>query len=458
MLPCRSSVQSTARAGGAVVAWGSRDGRPSTRAVKGPLSDMVAARPSRRCGLTCSSRVSMSSVWLSQIARPLQRPALLRGLSANQTSKRVASRRLGACGWRLSSSSSRRTGRRRSFQRPGAALSSSTLAAMGASRAVLRMSAVPLRRVCGAPGSSAAKSSADVRAVSVPSGQAASGRSWPARSSAGAAWPPRDTPRSVAVTSSCSSPPAACSTAAQSGAAALDSGVTVSCATTGSGAVLPMLTRPVAALPSQRSDRLSMLWRPPALPSRRTSRSTTSRIGSRPFNCSSSTRICASCTRARKRSWSMRSGWPPGTVITTTRRALTTPPCRSSQSSPSGSHFQRRPWACSCSMSTRLPAPHFTCRRSARSVSPSRAPCRPVTCTPGTRASNQRAPASSISTQRPASTAVRATNASKPSTSHKGSKSRSAADTGRAGATGAAGAGGPGEAGRAGVGSMASRT
>ena len=358
MAPCRSSVQSTARGGRGVLAAGSGEGRPLMRAIKGPPSDMFAARPSRRCGLTSTSRVSMSRVWSSQVARPPQRPAprvRLLGPSANQTSKRVASRRLGACAWPLSSSSSRRTGRRPSFQRPGVALSSSSLAATGASRAVVRMSALPARRVCGAPGHSAARSSAAVRTASAPSGQAASGRTWAARSSAGAGCPPRATPRSVAFTSSCSSTPSARSTAAQSGAAALASGVTVSCATTGSGALLPMLAWPATALPSQRSDSVSTPWRRPGLPSRRRSRSRASRTGARLSTTSSPTRTSFRCAWAGNCNCLMSAGVPLDTVVTTTRWAVSDSPSSRSQTPVSGRHCQRMPRACRASMTTLLP-------------------------------------------------------------------------------------------------------
>ena len=442
MRPCRSSAQSTWRGVLGVLgvlAVVSGEGRPLMRAVKGPLNSICAARPSSRCGFTSLSRLSMSSAWPAQVALPFQRPAAPRGASANQTSNRVASMRSGDCGWRLASNSSRRTGRRPSFQRPGLALSSASRAVMRASRAVLAMSAVPDRRVCGAPGSSAARSSAAVRSASVPSGQAASGRTWAARSSTGASRPPRATPRRVAVASSCSSGPLARSTAAQSGAAALASGVMVSCATSGSGALLPMLAWPATALPCQRSANWATPWRPPGLPSSRRSISVMSCTGARAFTTNSPTVAFASCTRPANRRSVMRSGVPLGRVLTTTRRALISSPSSRSQTPVSGRHCQRSPLLCNASMSMRLPGPQRNCRRSACSVSPSSVPCRPVTCKPGTRASNQRAPASSSSSQRPPARASTASSAATPNTTHSGISRRRAVDSGAAGSVRSAG-------------------
>ena len=249
--PSRSTFQLTMGDGGDGLlgaagggALPSGDGRPRRLNATGPDSCMAAARPSRRCGTTPARRASRCSSVPSHTALPASVPAP-RVLSASWRWKSLRSRRSGRLNSPRNSAVRRRSGRRRSFQRPGRVLSSVTVADIGASLARAASVALPASRVCGARADSADRSSSRVFRSSVDSGQASSGRSPACRSTAGGSRPASGTPRSVPLSLISGRLPLACSTAAQRGASASAAGRSVACSDSGIGARVAM--RPAAS-------------------------------------------------------------------------------------------------------------------------------------------------------------------------------------------------------------------
>ena len=159
-------------AGGGALQSG--DGRPRTVADTGPVSVIAAARPSSRCGVTASSRVSS----VSCVALPLRAAAPAAGGARGVGQFDVEARDLQPVGLGqrpAASSVTRRTGSRPSFQRPGRVFSMlDAWPAAAAFLALLTSSALPVSRVCGASVDSAARSSAVVCRLRPASGQACS--------------------------------------------------------------------------------------------------------------------------------------------------------------------------------------------------------------------------------------------------------------------------------------------
>ncbi|MBK7278090.1 MAG: hypothetical protein IPI08_16510 [Betaproteobacteria bacterium] len=396
--PVRSSVQSTCRSGGAApaAAPGSGEGRPWTRAETGPVSVIGAARLSSRCGVTAASRVSSVSSAPCHSALPLQRPAP-RAASASSTSKRVTCSRSGCSSEPRACSARLRTGSRPSFQRPGRALRSSTVARKGSLRAVLTRSALPLRRVRGACADSAARSSAVVCRLSPASGQACSNCSLARRSSAGASCGPRGTPRSVASSSISAALPLARSTAAQAGASPPSAGATVPSSASGSGAWLPMRALALKRTPCQSAPARATRCSAPGRASNTSSCSARWRNGASSSTISSSTcaAATATCTGPAMLAGTVMVPSPGGPVTTVTRRTANRAMSTPSQARGWGRQCQTRPSARrSSSVSEASPSAQPTCRRSACQWSPSRAPRKPLTCTAGRLSSSQRLPAS----------------------------------------------------------------
>ena len=424
-------------------AAGSGEGRPAMRSSSGPASVMAGARSSSRDGSTASRRPCSSSTVPRHSAFSCTRPAL-RVASASSASARTSSSRSGWASEPLRSAVSLATGTRCWFQRPGSALLSAMRATAGASRALMRSVASPLRRVRGACACRAERSRSRVLSASASRGQASSSRSAAVSSAVGAGRPAVALPCSVAFSAVLRALPPSASRAVQGGSVLPGAGASVACRSSGSGARVPMRPASAACTPATVAARRPMRCSPPGLGSSRSCSSASSvatgwsSISSRPMRA---------CARLRSSGKAMLSGsgigrGPGGPVFTTMRSMRRFSMARPAQLMSLGRQRQPMP-SISIFSSTALARPlsHSTRRLSACQRPPSSAPCQPCTVRPGTCCSSQRVPASRISSVCNAAAASTTTSSAKPSTQARGTMSEAAVVKGRARPLAAAAAG-----------------
>ncbi|WP_425261202.1 hypothetical protein ACPOLB_10020 [Rubrivivax sp. RP6-9] len=430
-----SSVVSTvtARAGRVPACAGSGEGRPCSVTFSGPDSAIAAARLSRRCGRTSCSMVCSVSVCASHWPLPLQRPPGCCGVPS------TASNRVRSTCWRWrelprSSSARLRSGRRPSFQRPGRALSSCTVAPMGASTALLCTCALPLRRVCGSVLAKTARSSARVSAPSAASGHGAKGSSVACRSALGAGRPSRALPRTVAVACTRSSVPPARSVTATSASTAGPGPASVVAASSPSsayGAVSASCSRPCSRRRSHSSCSASMRCRP-STPS--ATRPCSPRSGASVPTRSVSMATASMRSRSGEASEAgSTAGWPDGGPATNVTSCAASRLASSPTQAPgTGRQCHTRPSARSCvSVSDACPPAQRTCSRSASKRLDNSAPRTPSACTIGSRCSSQRVPASLVSSQALPPTAAASSSTSSTATASSGHSRRSGVAIGR---------------------------
>ena len=375
------------------------------------------------------------------------RPAL-RVASASCRSKRENSMRSRRSSCPFTSSVSCFIGRRFSFQRPGAALASSSIAFSGLPWPPPVTSARPLSRVTGALAIRADRSSASVCRFSPASGQACSGRSAARRSTLGAApavaVPAMFRPRKVPLSRRSSTLPSAFSTAAQRGLSPSSVGRTAALASSLNGALLATRSAPSMLTPKPSAASLSArCWAPGSALS--------TSLSSASLKSGSSVLMRTSCTRTWSRSsWTgvamlcgKVSGWPLGGPVLTVSLPATTRSARNAtQAWALGRHFHIKPSAARSSISSHWrPLSHSTRKLSARHWPPSKAPLKPFTWTIGSRCSSHSVPASLASSQRPPPASSPRTSISSATTAASGSSSASVVRTGRGRAWGGVAAG-----------------